>query len=271
MDVQVIQNLAKNIRIDVLNMTFRAGINGGHLGGCLSCADILAVLYGSVLKNDPNQTGSDERDRFLLSKGHVAMAHYAVLAEVGFIRRDELDTFEQDDTQLSTHEVMCIDKGIEISSGSLGYGLSIGVGVALAAKKKKKKYKTYILLGDGECNEGSVWEAAMAAARYRLNNITAIVDVNQQSLDGYTKDIMPVFDMENVFRSFGWKTVLIDGHDIVQIYNALHVEHGEKPMAVIAMTQKGKGIASIENRLGWHHAHISEEQYRKFLGELEAM
>ncbi|MCR4818298.1 MAG: transketolase [Fretibacterium sp.] len=268
-DAAEIRELAKRIRTDILEMTYGAGANGGHLGGGLSCADILALLYGKVLNVSPESPLMPSRDRFLLSKGHVALAHYAALAEVGFITRDEMMSFETSGGQFPTHEVMNPSKGIETSSGSLGYGLSIGVGIALNAKRKGEQYRTYVLLGDGECNEGTVWEAAMSASRFHLDNLTAIVDVNEQSLDGYTKDIMPVHDIGRVFGGLGFQVRDSDGHDVEQLYKALSSLSGDSPTAVIAHTRKGKGIRSIEGRTGWHHARLTQEQYEAFRAELE--
>ena len=268
-DIEKISNLAKKIRKDILSMTFQAGVNGGHIGGAFSCADIMATLYGAVLHNSPKLVTSQERDQFVLSKGHVALAHYAALAELGYFSKAELKTFEQENSEFPTHEVMNPMKGIEVSSGSLGYGLSIGVGCAIAAKLKNSKHKTYVLIGDGECNEGSIWEAAMSAARFRLDNLTAIVDVNGQSLDGYTEDVMPVCSFADVFQGFGWSVKIIDGHDIQQIYEALKSRAQGQPTVLLAHTLKCKGISSIEGKTGWHHASLSKEQYEQFINEVE--
>lgn len=267
---QELRALGAAIRRDVLEMTYHAGVNGGHIGGALSCADILAVLYGEVMDISASDPANPLRDRFLLSKGHVALAHYAVLAETGFISRDELREFEQPDGKLPTHEVMDVQRGIEISSGSLGYGLSIGVGCALSAKKRRLPYRTYVLLGDGECNEGTVWEACMAAVKFGLDNLKIIVDINRQSLDGFIESTMPVQDFNGVFTGFGCHVVEVDGHDPAQIATALAITNPGKPTVLLAHTIKGKGIPSIENKTGWHHARLTEEQYQSFKQELEA-
>lgn len=269
-ELQRLRELAHAIRSDVLDMTYRAGANGGHLGGALSCADILAVLYGQVMHIVPAQADAPERDRFFLSKGHVALAHYAALAEAGFLPKEELLTFEQSGSDLPTHEVRNLGKGIEISSGSLGYGLSLGIGSALYAKRHGFDRHVYVLLGDGECNEGSVWEAAMAAARLQLDNLTAIVDINGQSLDGFTADIMPVQDHAKVWSGFGWETATVDGHDLAQLAEALASRAEAKPVVVLAKTVKGYGLPSIAGKTGWHHARLSEEQYQALKQELEA-
>ena len=264
-----LKRLAKVVRKDILNMTFQSGVNGGHIGGALSSADILAVLYGKTLNITPENPTDPDRDRFILSKGHVAIAHYAVLAECGFIPKEELDTFEKSGSELPTHEVMDIRKGIEVSSGSLGYGLSIGVGCALDAKRKDKDYRVYVLLGDGECNEGSVWEATMAAVKFKLDNLTIIIDVNKQQLDGYTADIMPISNFKQIFEGYGCNVVEVNGNEVDELMKAFDTISKDKPTVVLAYTMKGKGIESIEGELGWHHVRISEEQYNNFVEELE--
>lgn len=269
LNVVEIQSLARAVRRDILEMSLHAGPNGGHIGGSLSCADILAVLYKEVMHHSPQRPDAPDRDRFFLSKGHVALAHYAVLAEMGYFPREELKGFEASGGSFPTHEVFCNEKGIEASGGSLGYGLSLGVGCALAGKKDGNTYRVFVLLGDGECNEGSVWEAAMSASRFRLDHLTAIVDVNGQSLDGFTRDIMPISDLESVFHGFGWDVRKVDGHDIEQLHAALSAVPQGRPVAVLAQTVKGKGIRSIEGKTGWHHAILSEEEYDTFLSELE--
>lgn len=260
MSLTEIMNLAYNIRKDVLDMTFHAGANGGHVGGAFSAADILAVLYGKVMM---------EQDRFILSKGHIALAHYAVLAECGFFSKEKLLTFEDSGSTLTTHEIKDSERGIDISGGSLGYGISIASGIALARKQAKDSSHIYVLVGDGECNEGSIWEGAMTAAKLQLDNITVIVDVNKQQLDGYTKDILPIRDIGKVFESFGWNTIYIDGHNYDEIEAGLLNRKNGFPTVVIAATVKGKGIASIEGQDSIHHMRISQEEYEKFVRELD--
>ena len=264
-----IQALAWKIRDDVLDMTFHAGVEGGHIGGAFSAADILATLYGSEMRINPADPHNPDRDRFILSKGHISLAHYAVLKECGFLTQEDLDSFETNGSLFSTHELESPEYGIEITSGSLGYGLSIGVGVALSAKRNNQSYRTFVLLGDGECNEGSVWEAAMAAAHYKLDNLIAIVDKNGQQLDGFTSEVMPVFNLEKVFQGFGWNTLVINGHNILEIQQAIEKKVKDMPTAIIAETVKSKGLPSIEGEIGWHHVHITEEQYLEFKKELE--
>jgi len=264
-----IRELAWKIRNDVLDMTFKAGVEGGHIGGAFSSAEILAVLYGFVMNVDSQKTQDPDRDRFILSKGHISLAHYAVLKECGFLSQEDIDTFEKNGSLFSTHEVENPGHGIEITSGSLGYGLSIGTGIALAAKMQHRSYRTFVLLGDGECNEGSIWEAAMAASKYKLDNLTAVIDKNGQQLDGFTEDIMPIHNIDQVFKGFGWNTASVDGHDTDALTEALSEAVPGVPTVVIAKTVKSKGICSIEGQTGWHHAHITEEQYMEFKRVLE--
>ena len=268
-NISELKNIAKRIRKDVLEMTFRAGANGGHLGGAFSCADILAVLYGGVMNLSPSSTNDVNRDRFILSKGHCAIGHYAALKETGFISEEELLSFEQPESSFPTHETMNQSRGIEISGGSLGYGLSIGVGLALNAKRKALNYKVYVLMGDGECNEGTIWEAAMSAARFNLVNLAAIVDVNKQSLDGYTSDIMPIHDMKKVWEGFGWHVIEVDGNNIAELIKGFNDLSSNNPNVLIAHTIKCKGLPSIEGQVGWHHARITQEQFDAFSKELE--
>lgn len=269
MEKEHIQELANKIRNDVLDMTYHAGAEGGHIGGSFSAAEILAVLYGSEMTIDPKNPTNPDRDRFILSKGHVSIAHYAALKECGFLSQEDLESFEKNGSLFSTHELANIEHGIEITSGSLGYGLSIGVGVALAAKNKGQNYRTFVLLGDGECNEGSIWEAAMSAAKYKLDNLIAIVDRNGLQLDGFTSEVMPISDLEQVFKGFGWNTIVIDGHDIIALQNAVRDCLNGAPKVIIAQTIKSKGLLMIEGKPGWHHARISEEQYTEFKQVLE--
>ena len=264
-----LKNFAHRIRLDVLKMTAQAGANGGHIGGAFSSAEILAVLYGKIMNVSPEKYSDEERDRFILSKGHCALAHYAVLKEAGFITEEDISAFEVSGSNFPTHEVMRLQSGIETSSGSLGYGLSVGIGCALAAKLRSRKYHTYVLLGDGECNEGTVWEAAMSAARFGTDNLTAIVDVNGQSLDGLTSDVMPVMNMAGVWAGFGWHVTETDGNDVAQLIEAFADKAEGKPHVLIARTLKAKGIPSIEGKTGWHHARLTEIQYKNLLDELE--
>ncbi len=265
-----LEETAKQIRKDILEMTYKSGVNGGHIGGAFSSVEILTVLYGRVMNIFPSTVKNENRDRFILSKGHIAIGHYAALYEFGFISREEMLSFEEANTLFPTHEIMNIEKGIEVSSGSLGYGLSLATGIALSGKMKRKDYHTFVLMGDGECNEGTVWEAAMAAAKYGLSNLVAIVDINGQSLDGFTTEIMPINDMEKVWDGFGWNVIVVDnGNNIADILKAFESRSSVKPNVLLAKTVKGKGVSYIEGKVGWHHARINSEQYELFLSEVE--
>ncbi|MCQ2286670.1 MAG: transketolase [Bacteroidales bacterium] len=256
-----VRQLAFNIRKDVLDMTLQAGANGGHIGGALSCADILAVLYGKIFRNGT--------DKFILSKGHVALAHYAVLAECGYFDKEKLMTFEKSGSTLTTHEVKGSEDGIEISGGSLGYGVSIASGIALRKKQKKENSRIFVLMGDGECDEGSVWEGAISASKLKLDNLTVILDVNGLQLDGDTASIMPIRDLGEIFASLGWNVIRIDGHNLNEIEQAFGVSNIAAPTVIVAKTVKGKGISSIEGKRIAHHMRITQEEYNTYVSELE--
>jgi len=268
--VAELRAMASRMRRTVLAMTLRAGPNGAHVGPGLSIIDICAVLYGRVMRLDPRKPFWDERDRFLLSKGHGSLGFYTALAEAGFLTPDELSTFETHETVLFGQPAMCVNKGIEISSGSLGHGLSIGIGVALAGRKAQLRYNTYVLMGDGECNEGAVWEAAMAASHFRLDKLTAIIDANGLQSDGPCSTIMDMGSHEAKWRSFGWETRSTDGHDVEALLNAFTSPRTEpnKPLAIIATTVKGNGVSFMENNIEWHHSRLSQAQYDAALLEL---
>lgn len=267
--IEELEEMAHAIRNDILKMTLSAGANGGHIGGSFSSAEILAVLYGNVMNVSPDKATDPSRDRFILSKGHCAIAHYAVLKESGFLTEEEMLSFEQPGSDFPTHEVMNLAKGIETSSGSLGYGLSIGIGCAISAKLKNSQHRIFVLMGDGECNEGSIWEAAMAASRFKLGNLTAIIDKNGQSLDGFTAEIMPINNMKLAWEAFGWNVRETNGNSIQSMLDAFSNQTEDKPNLIIANTIKGKGIPSIEGRTGWHHVRLTQEMYDVFMKEME--
>ncbi len=261
--------LAFNIRCDVVRMLTHAG--SGHLGGSLSCADILAVLYGSVLRYDVEQPQWADRDRFILSIGHVAPAYYAALARVGFFPVEELSTLRQYRSPLQGHpSVRHGLPGVDVATGSLGQGLGVGVGTALAARLTHKAYSTYVLLGDGELQEGSVWEAAMSASFYKLNNLTAVVDRNRVQIDGANTAVMDIAPLEAKWRAFGWHVLTVDGHDLTALAEAFDKRKElEGPCVLICNTKMGHGIASIEDDYHWHGKVPSFEQKSLFLAELE--
>jgi transketolase len=268
--VRNIEGMARRMRRKTLDMILAAGANAAHVGAGLSIIDITAALYGDVMKLDVNDPLWDGRDRFILSKGHGVLAYYAALSEIGYISETEMRTFEKSGTFLAGHPVMNREKGIEFTNGSLGMGLSLAIGVAIALKKRSKANKVYVLMGDGECNEGSVWEAMMSAAQFKLDNIVAIVDCNSYQLGGRNCDIMSIGDMAEKARSFGWNSVAIDGHDAEKLYDSLTASYEkDKPVMVVAKTIKGKGFSLFESDNSWHHAMLSKSQYTMLLEELK--
>ena len=265
-----IQNMAKRMRKKVLDMALVAGASSSHFGGGLSIVDITATLYSAIMKLDPKNPKWENRDRFILSKGHGVLGYYTALSEIGYISEKDLKTFEKDGTYLFGHPVMNRSKGIEFSNGSLGMGLSLGIGVALAGKRKNIDYKVYVLMGDGECNEGSVWEAAMAGPHYKLDNLVAILDKNNLQQTGTNSEIMSVGDLVSKWKSFGWQVFEINGHNVPEIYDTfLSVKDQNGPVAIVANTVKGKGFSFAENNNAWHHAPLSSSQYEAALEELK--
>jgi len=263
-------NFSNKIRKNILKMGFFAGSKSAHLGGALSISDIISYLFSNMTFT--SKEGDEEnRDRFILSKGHSCLAYYSALFEIGFLNDNDLKSFEQDDSDLLGHPVANKKIGIDFSTGSLGMGLSLGVGVAISLKKKKINKKVFVILGDGECNEGSVWEAAMAASKFNLDNLVVIVDKNNFQQTGTTLDIMPNEKLEAKWKSFGWNTQSIDGHDYDQIENYFtKIDLNSKaPNALIANTIKGKGVSFIENDNNWHHAVLTKKNYEDALMELE--
>ena len=268
-DIKKIKNFSKKLKRNILEMAYNAGASSSHFGGALSILDITSVLFSHFLKIDQNNPQWEDRDRFILSKGHACLAYYSALSEINFINKENLKTFEKDNSDLLGHPVINRKLGIEFSNGSLGMGLSIGIGVAMAAKKKKKDYKTYVIMGDGECNEGSVWEASMAAPNFDLNNLTVIIDNNNFQQTGKNTEIMDVKNLKEKWQSFGWYVDEIDGHDISKLYDYFNqVEKINKPKAVIAKTIKGKGFSFSEGNNEWHHAILTKKYYEQALNEL---
>jgi len=265
-----LRRMAARMRRNILQLAFAAGPLGAHVGPALSIVEICAVLYGAVMRLDPARPAWSERDRFLLSKGHGSLGLYTALAEVGFITGEELKTFEVPGSFLTGQPPMNVEKGLEIASGSLGLGLSIGVGIALAARMRNAVYRSFVLMGDGECNEGSVWEAAMSAAHFQLTNLIAVVDANGMQSDGPCTAVMDMGSHEDKWRSFGWDTAKVDGHDVGALYDAFTKRQDEarRPLAVIATTVKGKGVSFIESNNEWHHNRLSQQQLDAALMEL---
>jgi transketolase len=259
--------VANKVRGHVVEMIGAA--QSGHPGGSLSAADILTFLYFQKMKLDPNNPKWDQRDRFVLSKGHAAPALYAVLAERGFFPPEELLGLRQFGCMLQGHPDCRKTPGVDASTGSLGQGLSIANGLALAARLDGASWHTYVLMGDGELEEGQVWEAAMTTVHYQLTNLTAIVDHNKLQIDGEIADVKLKGSIRERFRSFGWHTIEIDGHDFQSIAGALsEAEAAEKPTIIIAHTIKGRGISFMENQVGWHGTAPKPEQVERALAEL---
>jgi transketolase len=261
-------SLARSIRSHALEMVHRA--DASHIGTCLSMADILAVLYDAVLRIDPAQPDWVDRDRFILSKGHGAAALYAVLAERGYFPMQWLDTYCQNDSHLTGHITSHAVPGVDVSTGSLGHGLAIGCGLALASKRDRRPYRVFVMLSDGECDEGSTWEAALFAPHHRLDNLVTIIDYNKIQSFGSVKEVLDLEPLADKWRSFGWVTREIDGHDYAQIESTLGsipFEPG-KPSCVIAHTVKGKGVSFMENQLAWHYKSPNDDQLAQALAEL---
>lgn len=271
-DFQKIKNFSVEVKKNILEMAFAAGASSSHFGGALSIVEIISVLYSHKMKIDKSDPNSADRDRFILSKGHACLAYYAALCEVGFIKKKELKTFEKDDSNLLGHPVVNRKLGIDFSNGSLGMGLSLGIGVATAIKKNKKNNNVFVVLGDGECNEGSVWEAAMAAPNLNLENLYAIIDNNNFQQTGSNEEIMNTNSLFEKWASFGWHTIEVDGHDIEKFYKVIEdVSKSSKPKAIIAKTIKGKGFSFSENNNEWHHAVLSKSLYEKAKKELYSL
>ena len=269
-ETEEIKSVSKKIRREILMMIHNA--KSGHPGGSLSSVEILNVLFTKCMKHYPEGEKNPQykfRDRFVLSKGHASAALYAVMAHCGYFSENELMTFRKFGSRLQGHPCSNQLKGIEISTGSLGQGLSIACGMAIGLKLDKINSKVYVYMGDGEIEEGSVWEAAMNAAHNKLNNIIAFVDRNKLQIDGSTETVKALGDISAKFKSFGWNCAEIDGHNISEIYETiLSAQNSDKPFVIIANTIKGKGISFMENNPGWHGKAPNDEQLKQALEEL---
>ena len=253
-----------------MDMVFRAA--SGHIGGSLSAMDILTELYFEELRIDPARPQAPERDRFVMSKGHCTPALYSVLALRGYFPEKELELFRSIEGHMSGHPDMVHVPGVDMSTGSLGQGLSAAVGMALAAKLDGAGYRVFALMGDGEIEEGQIWEAAMSAAKYGLSNLCGIVDVNGLQIDGRTADVMPSEPLDAKFAAFGWNVIKADGHDFDSLRAAFAAARAEKdrPSVILAKTVKGKGVSFMENESGWHGKAPNAEQYERAVAELDA-
>jgi len=263
-----LEEMARKIRKGIIEAVYSA--KSGHPGGSLSCADILTVLYFKEMNIRENDPEWEERDRFILSKGHASPALYSTLANRLFFSTEELKSFRNIESRLQGHPDKNKIPGVDMTTGSLGQGLSVANGMALAGKLNKKDYRVYCLLGDGEIEEGQVWEAAMAASHYKLDNLCVIVDNNNLQIDGTVEKVMSVYPLKEKWQSFGFEVIEIDGHNIEEIIQAFEKAKNikEKPTAIIAKTIKGKGISFMENQVGWHGKAPNEEQYKQALAEL---
>lgn len=266
-----LEKIANNVRIDILEEVYNA--KSGHIGGAFSIADILTVLYFNEMNIDAKSPDSPDRDRLVLSKGHASAALYAVLAEKGYIDKEELKTFRNIDSNLQGHPDMNKVPGVDMTTGSLGQGLSVANGMALSSKLDSRGYRVYCILGDGELQEGQIWEAAMTAEKYQLDNLCVIIDANELQLTDTTMNLKGINqnDIEQKFRAFGFQTVVIDGHNIESIIRALTIAEMTKgkPTAIICKTIKGKGVSFMENQIDWHGKAPNDEEYKIAMQELK--
>lgn len=261
--------IAKRLRRHIISMTGKAG--SGHPGGSLSAVEIVTALYFNVLRHKPQDPCWSDRDRFILSKGHAAPVLYATLAECGYFPVDELASLRQLDSRLQGHTDRVTCPGVEMSAGALGQGLSFAIGVALAGRLNSQDYRVYVLLGDGECDEGQIWEAAMAAAHFKLDNLVAIVDNNGQQIDGWNRDVMNLDPFNEKWQAFGWHVIEVNGHHLPQLIKAFDQakQIKGKPSVIIAHTIKGKGVSFMENNPDFHGKAPNAEQVEIALKELE--
>jgi len=266
--IEELRNIAKKVRVGIVEAVYSA--QSGHPGGALSCADILTYLYFNEMNIDPANPKMENRDRFILSKGHASPAIYSVLANRGFFPIEDLKTFRKSNSYLQGHPDVKKVPGVDMTSGSLGQGLSVANGMALAAKLDNKDNFVYVVLGDGELQEGQVWEAAMSAAHYKLNNLIVFVDFNGLQIDGAVKDVMSPLPIKEKFDAFGWNTISIDGHSFSEIEEAIikAKECKDRPTVIVAHTIKGKGVSFMENQAGWHGKAPNDEEYKNALEEL---
>jgi transketolase len=266
-----LRSLARKVRLDIIDLAFRCD-GPAHLGGALSIVEILAFLYGKEMKHSSKNPAWDNRDRFILSKGHGVLAFYSILYQSGYISREKLLSFKRDGGDLMAHPIMNLNLGIESSNGSLGHGLSMSVGIAWALKKKQLSSRVFTILGDGECDEGSVWEAAMSATRFQLNNLVAFIDCNGFQSDGVIGNSNSASIMELKWKAQGWDTFIIDGHSFEELNTAINSQSNRvpslKPKAIIACTKKGKGVSFMENDNAWHHNRLTSTIYERARSEI---
>lgn len=267
--IEALANIANDIRIGVIEQVYNA--QSGHPGGSLSCADILAVLYFNQMNIDPKQPKAQSRDRFVLSKGHCAAALYATLALKGYFNKEDLKGFRKVESNMQGHPDMNKVPGVDMTTGSLGQGLSAAVGMALGSKMDSAGCRVYCLVGDGEIEEGQIWEAAMSASKNKLDNLCVIVDYNGLQIDGKVEEVAGLIDIKEKFESFGFYTLEIDGHDIEEIIHAFDTAKHKKgmPTVIIAKTIKGKGVSFMEGKAEWHGKAPNQEQYEEAINEIK--
>ena len=266
--VQRLNKITNSIKYEIINMIYLA--QSGHPGGSLSAASIISVLYFHVMRIDPKSPQWDDRDRFILSKGHACPVLYAALALRGFFPREDLSTLRQLNSSLQGHPDMRKTRGVDMTTGSLGQGLSVGIGMALGAKLDNKDYRVYVMLGDGELDEGQVWEAAMFAAKYKLNNILVIIDCNKLQIDGTTEKVMPLEPLVDKWKAFRWNVVEVNGHNVDEILTAMKKFKLTRnmPTVIIAHTVKGKGVSFMENNPDWHGRVLNKQEYEQAIKEI---
>ncbi len=266
-NIERLRSLAVQMRLDGLDMGRATGNGGAHFGGGFSCTEILAVLFGEILNINSTNPEWNDRDIFLPSKEHCLLGWYPALYRQGYITREEMLDFSKDGSPLTGH-LRDVGRGLEFSGGSLGMALSVAVGMALSAKHAGSTRKFFVLLGDGELQEGSNWEAMMSAAQFNLGSITAIVDRNRLSYDGATEDLMALDSLSAKFEAFNWQAISCDGHSVEDLLRAFSEIDGDKPSAIVAETTKGKGVSFMENQPEWHHKQITQEQYEQARHEI---
>jgi len=267
MKISKTETFAKNIRINTLRMITSS--KSSHIGSCLSIADVMAVLFTKIMKYNVNNVNDEKRDRLIFSKGHAAAIYYASLAEAGFFSKSKLKHYCTNGSNLNGHVTRNSIKGVEVSAGSLGHGLSISIGIALSLIKNKQKNRVFCIISDGECNEGSTWEAALFAGHHKLNNITLIVDYNKIQSFGRVSEVLNLNSLEKKWQSFNWSVKKVDGHSHFQLIQKLKNNKSNKPQLIMANTIKGKGISFMENKLEWHYKSPNDKEFLLALDELK--
>lgn len=264
-----LETKARELREKIIEVTYTCG--GAHVGGSLSQHDVLVAIYYKYLKFDPQRPDWEDRDRFILSKGHGGLGHAVILSDLGFFDPKLLDDFNKTGSPFGMHLDRLKVKGVDASTGSLGHGFPIAVGIALGARVTKKDFHTYVVVSDGECDEGSIWEAAMAGGHFKPTNLTAFVDRNRLSLDGPTEDVMTLEPLDKKFEAFGWRVLSINGHDYNEICSAIETSHAEKerPVMIIANTVKGRGVDYMENQTAWHYGGLDDNMKAMALASLK--